>query len=425
MQRYDVMILGAGMVGISTAIALLARGRSVVLVDRRGPAEETSYGNAGLIQAEAVMPYAFPRSLRAIVGVLTGRRTDARIAWRALGTTAPWLLAYARASAPAAVMRTAEANAPLVKRAVDAHRALAERAGALDLWRTGGYLRIYRDGQSLDRAARADEAVRERFGVPFAVMDRAALAAAEPHLSRALAGAVHLPEPVRIEDPGALGAAYAAHLGREGGAFARADALALRREPAGFSLPSANGGIAAREAVIALGPWSGDLVRRFGHRVPLGVKRGYHRHHSPRGNAVLHRLVVDEANGFVLSPNRRGIRITTGAEFARRDDPPTPRQLARVEPMAQALFPLACPADTGPWLGARPCLPDLLPVIGPVPGEPGLWANFGHHHLGFTLGPVTGRLLAEMLTGAEPFTDPAPYAVDRFASGLRGAYPRG
>ena len=111
---------------------------------------------------------------------------------------------------------------------------------------------------------------------------------------------------------------------------------------------------------------------------------------------------------------KAGIRLTTGAEFARIHAPPTPVQLDLVEPKARQLFPLGARVDPEPWLGRRPCFPDMLPVIGAVPHQPGLWANFGHHHLGFTLGPITGRLLAEMLTGEPTFTDPAPYRIDRF-----------
>lgn len=151
-----------------------------------------------------------------------------------------------------------------------------------------------------------------------------------------------------------------------------------------------------------------------GARVPLFVKRGYHTHRQPAGNAVLGRVIVDEDNGVVLAPQRRGIRITTGAEFTHRDRPENLSQLKRAVPIAEGLFPFDDTPATPPWRGARPCLPDLLPMIGPVPAAPGLWANFGHQHLGFTLGPATGRLLAEAMTGETPFTPATPYAVDRF-----------
>jgi D-amino-acid dehydrogenase len=138
-------------------------------------------------------------------------------------------------------------------------------------------------------------------------------------------------------------------------------------------------------------------------------------HFRVLGDATLNAPVLDFENGYVLAPMCRGIRLTTGAEFAPRDAPATPVQLSKVEPIARGLFPLAERIDDKPWVGARPCLPDMLPMIGPIPGHRGLWADFAHHHLGFTLGPVSGRLLAEMMTAEATFTDPSPYRADRFS----------
>ena len=111
----------------------------------------------------------------------------------------------------------------------------------------------------------------------------------------------------------------------------------------------------------------------------------------------------------------RGLRLTTGAEFARIDDPPSSAHIDRLEPFARELYPIGERLDAEPWLGRRPCLPDMLPVIGQAPRHKGLWFDFGHQHLGLTLGPISGRLLAELMTGAAPFVDPAPYAIERFA----------
>ena len=177
---------------------------------------------------------------------------------------------------------------------------------------------------------------------------------------------------------------------------------------------TSEGPVQAGAGVVALGPWSDDVLRPLGYRIPLGVKRGYHMHYKAAGNATLNRPIIDVQHGYALTPTVTGMRLTTGAEFALRDAPPTPVQLDRVEPLAREIFPLGERIDAEPWLGRRPCLPDMLPMIGRAPKHEGLWMNFGHHHLGFTMGPVTGRLLAEMLTGEAPFTDPEPYRADRF-----------
>jgi len=124
--------------------------------------------------------------------------------------------------------------------------------------------------------------------------------------------------------------------------------------------------------------------------------------------------VVDAEIGYCLAPMEQGIRLSTGAEFAARDARPTPVQLGRVLPDAKSLFPLGEHVEASAWMGSRPCFPDSRPVIGRAPRHPGLWLAYGHAHWGLTLGPVTGRLIAEMMTGATPFVDPAPYAAERF-----------
>ena len=145
--------------------------------------------------------------------------------------------------------------------------------------------------------------------------------------------------------------------------------------------------ITARDAVVAMGPWSDQIFAPLGYSIPLQVKRGYHLHLKPRGNAVLNHPVLDTDLGYLLAPMNRGIRLTTGAEFAHRDAAPTPVQVERALPRAHGLFPLGEPVDTKPWMGARPCLPDMLPVIGKAPRHDGLWFDFGHQHHGLTLDP--------------------------------------
>ncbi|ORE96683.1 D-amino-acid dehydrogenase [Stappia sp. 22II-S9-Z10] len=413
-MKCDVIVLGAGMVGISSAIQLLDRGKSVTLVDRRGPAEETSFGNAGLIQSEAVMPYVFPRDPSILIGAAFGLRTDARVRWAALPRIAKALLSYAKAGTTVSARKTAMANVPILERVRADHEGFMERAGAMHHMKEGGYVRLFRNGVDLEAAAAVDEAVKAEFGVEYDVWDGRRLAAEEPNLTRQMAGAIHFGTPGRVDDPGAVGAAYAKLFETSGGAFRRGDARSLTKSPEGWTVTTEAGAVSAPEVVVALGPWSGEVLNPLGVRPPLFVKRGYHMHYKAAGNASLNHLLFDGDNGYALCPMARGIRITTGAEFASRDDPSNYDQLTKAEAQARTFFPLGQRIDPEPWRGARPCLPDLLPAVGPVPGQTGLFVNFGHQHLGFTMGPTTGLLLAQMMTGEDTFTDPSPYRIDRF-----------
>jgi D-amino-acid dehydrogenase len=408
--KADVLVLGAGMIGVSAALHLQKRGRDVILVDRHERAgEETSFGNAGLIECASVFPYMFPRDFKQILQYALNRSPQVRYSLSDLPDFLPWLLRYYFASSPQRALHSAMAELPLIQRSLIEHEALIAEAGVPELLRRTGWLKLFRSETSLAKAAREAERARQ-YGVASEILDGRAIAAREPNLTGDFAGAVYLPTPGFIADPGALAKAYAALFVRKGGRFVAADARSLTQEAGGWRVD----GAAAREVVVALGPWSDLVFRPLGYAIPLGVKRGYHLHLKPGGNAVLNHPVLDSDLGYLLAPMNQGIRLTTGVEFARRDAPPTPIQLERALPRARTLFPLGEAIEAKPWMGARPCLPDMLPVIGPAPRHPGLWFDFGHQHHGLTLGPATGRLLAEMMTGVTPFADPLPFAADRF-----------
>jgi D-amino-acid dehydrogenase len=410
----DVIVLGAGIVGVSAALHLQKRGRSVVLLDRKGVAEETSYGNTGIIQTEAAEPYPFPQDFKKIAKYALNRAPDANLHWSALAHIAPSLYRYWRNGRPDQIKASAEAWIPLGKTCLAEHRALMTEAGVTAMMRNTGYLRLFRDPVALEQALAADKHAYELYGISYKTVDAGAVRELEPHLKSGFAGGVLMPDSVSVGDPGALGKAYGDLFVKRGGKVVRGEARTLEATGNGWRVLGSEGPIEARDVIVALGPWADDLLRGLGVRVPMFVKRGYHMHYRPIGNAALNRPVIDVAGGYAITPMTKGIRLTTGAEFARRDSSPTPVQLAKVQPMAEQIFPLGERVEAEPWMGRRPCLPDMVPMIGPVPGRPGLWANFGHHHWGFTMGPVSGRLLAEMILGDKPLTDPAPYRIDRF-----------
>jgi D-amino-acid dehydrogenase len=414
-QTVDAIVLGAGIVGVSAALHLQARGRKVALVDRLPKAAgETSFDNSGIIQSEGVVPYVFPRAPGDIARAALNREPRAHIRYGALPSIAAALWRYFQASTPARKNATAKAMAPLLAAASAEHVKFAHAAGANALLRGGGWIRAFRSARGEDLAHEEAEELKP-FGVSPTLLDRTALTALEPHILEAAIGGMHYAEPLTTPDPQALIQGYAALFVKRGGRMERGDARALKSSDAGWTIATTSSGrLIAREVVIALGPWTDDIARRFGLRLPFFVKRGYHMHYETKGNAGLSRPVLDLERGYLVTPMTRGLRLTTGAEFARRDDPPSSAHLDRLEPFAREMFPLGPRKDAAPWLGRRPCLPDMRPIIGPFPGRRGLWLDFAHHHLGLTLGPVSGRLIAEMMMGETPVVDPAPFRAERF-----------
>jgi len=413
MARTDAIVLGAGIVGTSIALQLAKRGLGVALVDRRAPGEETSYGNAGIIEGNTIFPPAFPSSFSRVLRIALKSAPEASYHWSHLPQAAPWLMAFFAASRPARLVETAHIIRPLFARALSEHEALLADAGASGYLRREGWLKLYRSDAAFAAIGRELDLAAE-FGIAYRSLDPDAARALEPHLAPVFRHAVHWPGAASVSNPLAVTRAYAAHLEKLGGVFLTGNAHSLHRAEGRWRVETAAGPLDAPEVVLALGPFAPEVLGQLGIRLPLGIKRGYHLHFRAGGNAALTRPVVDIENGYCLAPMEQGIRLTTGAEFAACAAPPTPEQLARLLPDARALFALAAPVEATPWMGCRPCFADSRPVIGRAPGHAGLWLAYGHGHWGLTLGPATGRLLAEMMTGMTPFCDPAPYGAERF-----------
>lgn len=399
----DNIVIGGGMVGVATALALQERGRQVLLLERGEPGRETSHGNAGLIQTEAVSPYPIPLALDRLLQIVGGRAHD--VAWNPGGVPS-WLGPVARYfwhSLPANHRRIVPDYARLIRRATDDHAPLIAAAGAEELILRRGFVHGFRDAASFDAARAEAEGKRARFGVPFTVLDAAGLARIEPNLQLRMQGGLHFTSPWSCRDPGELVTRYARLFAARGGTIETAAARGLAPKGAGWTVQSSAGAREAAEVVVALGPWTPPFLAPLGYHIPMVLKRGYHQHFRSAGAPL--QPFMDVANATLIAPMQRGARVLTGAELNAIGAASNLRQIRHSAEIAKALFPLGEAVDPEPWRGARPCMPWMLPVIGPAPRHKGLWFNFGHGHQGFTLGPTTGAMLAEAMTGgADPAT---------------------
>ncbi|SNY94214.1 D-amino-acid dehydrogenase [Cohaesibacter sp. ES.047] len=413
-KSHDVLVLGAGIVGVSTALHLQAAGQSVVLVDRREPGEEASHGNAGVIEKDGMIPLTIPSNPIEVAKYASNRQIHMHYHPTFMPRLAPWLFRMWLLSNDKGIDTYARAIAPLRAVAADEHAHFANEAGINEQFRATGWIHLYHSAKSFASTEGARRYAAE-FGVDYEVVKQTDLEELEPHMQFDKDDhAIFWKGCVSVSSPKTVTKAYAALYESRGGRFVKGDARSLKREGDAWVVTTEAGDVKANKVVVSLGAWSLDLLKPMGYSFPLAAKRGYHQHFASKDGAFLNRPVVDEDVGFLMTPTEAGIRMTSGIEFAARDTKKTPVQIYRATEWARHLYPLGAPVEDEPWMGFRPCFPDSLPLIDRADNHPGLYFNFGHGHLGFATGPVTGRMMADMIMGRELSYDVKGFSAGRF-----------
>jgi D-amino-acid dehydrogenase len=410
-ERADVVVLGAGMVGVATANAARRRGFSVVLVDRREPGSETSYGNSGVLSSASIFPLNMPRLWRDLPTYLTNRNAALRWSPAWALRNARWVAGFLANASSARTKPRATALRGLIAASLGVHREWIVEAGAAQRIRETGWLRAWRSDAAA--TAKAEQAALADYGIKSEVLDRQAMSALEPGIMPVYSVGLLHNQTASVDSPGAVTKAYAQMFAGSGGEIRQADIKAIAGDGEGWRVVLSDGDVRARHVVVALGPWSKDLLQPLGYRVPLGFERGYHQHFQPNPSRPLSRPIHDSEGGFLITPMEQGIRITTGVELTDRDAPSSFAQLDAVVPLARGVVEFG-EAVGEPWRGSRPTLPDSLPMIGPAPRHAGLWLAFGHQHIGFTTGTGTGLAIAAMISGAAPPFDVAAFLPSRY-----------
>ncbi len=417
-----VSVIGGGIVGVATALTLQLDGHRVTLFEPREPGSATSFGNAGGIVGNGFVPNATPGLWKRVPRMLTDPDSPLKMRWGYLPRLAPWLSAFLLSGTRERATGIAGEMAALTTRAVEAHRALVRAAGAPDILKPVGWLKIFRDDAALSGLS-FDRALLDRFGTPYEVLGADELRQLEPGLTRDYSRAIFYPDSAFASTPFALTQAYLAAFLDRGGTLAREEARRFEIGPRGpVTLVTDRGMHALDQVVIAAGAWSGRLAADLGQPVPLDCERGYHLNIAWDGaSPVLNRPVVVGGPQFVLCPMADGLRLTGGVEFAGLDAAPDFRRIRRMVALARQVLPGLGDEITREWMGHRPSLPDSKPVIGRSSRHPNLWFAFGHGHLGLTLSAVTGRMIADAMSGRPPVIPLAPFRDNRFRGFLAPA----
>ena len=412
-QSSKVAVLGAGIVGVSCALHLQRLGRQVILIDRDDAGAAASFGNAGVLARSSMVPVPTPGILYKVPSMLFGADGPLFLRWSYLPRLLPWLVHYLGASRRRSVEHIARHLAPLLVDSVDEHKALAAGTPAARWIRPSILLSIYADRHAFERDGFA-WGLRRAHGFDWEVVEGDAVRAIEPALSPHYRCAAVLRDHGFIADPGAYVKDLAAAFAAAGGEVRRADVRRVEPLGGGVVLGAAGGDIAAGAAVIAAGAWSASLARRLGANVPLESERGYHV--ELVGPSLRPAVpVMNAAQKFVATPMDTGLRLAGLIEFGGLSAPPSDGPLDLLLRGARAMFPGLEFEAVRTWLGHRPATADSLPVIGQSPLCDNVFFAYGHHHVGLTAGPKTGRLLARQVAGLPAELDLGAYRPDRFA----------
>ncbi|MBA2675174.1 FAD-binding oxidoreductase [Ramlibacter sp.] len=411
-----VAVMGAGIVGAATALALAAEGHAVTVIDRGDVGAGTSFGNAGGIVTGAVTPTATPGVIRSLPSYFLDSNGAAVLRPAYAFQVLPWLFRFIAASRPARVATIAAALHPLVSNAMRAHQDLARLSNALDRIQPVGWLKVYGSDAAFSKTALERE-LMTRHGVNFSALRAGEIADLEPNLSKeAYTRGLFQPESGFVNYPMGLVQAYFKGALERRAQFAQEDVQDIR--------PIGDGGVSVRtqqtvrrfdSVVIAAGAWSKQFASQLGDRVSLDTERGYHISWGSTDGPLLSRPVSFPEKDCVLSPMHDGISLASGDELAGLTAAPDFRRIRALVPFVHSVLPgTRLQTVQREWMGHRPSTPDSLPVIARSPRCSNVFYAFGHGHLGLTLSAITAQLIAGMVGGhAAPF-DLAPYRIDRF-----------
>lgn len=414
MPNANIIVLGAGIVGVCVALALQARGAAVTLVDRAEPGLGTSYGNAGVISRSSLMPINNPAIWAKLPSLLTNRNAAFRYALPFILRNPRWVTNFLANARRSDFATTSAALDGLIRLSAPAQLNLLAEAGEIARLNEKGWLFLYRSEAAFSKTT-LNLKTYEQYDVQHEILDADSLRQQEPGLKPVFERALWIKDAFSVNSPAAVVRAYSRMFTERGGEIHKADIRHLETDGDKWRVTTDGGELIAKRVVVALGPWSRRLLEQAGMRVCMGYERGYHMHYrGPVNGPALTRPVYDVCGAYVLSPMAQGVRLTTGVELSDIEAAPNHSQLKLAEAAARQAVNLGERLDDLPWLGHRPTMPDSRPVIGEAPGRQGLFLAFGHQHIGFSTAPGTARILADLMEGKTPEIPPEPFAPGRF-----------
>jgi len=415
MAGKKIIVIGAGIVGVSSAIWLRRAGHDVILIDKGEPGMGASYGNGAILAACSVVPVTSPGLLLKGPKLLLDPNFPLFMRWSYLPKLIPWMARYMSNANDKDTRRIAHGITTIVGDSLEQHQALTAGKDAAKWVQESEYSFVYPDRAAFDADTYVWELRREAGFVPELIEGRA-VQEAEPILSQNIDFLAVMKNHGFILNPAGYVKDLVKLLESEGGKFVRTEVKDFDISGGNISaIDTDQGRMECDRAVLATGVWSKPLMGKLGLNIPLEAERGYHivyQNPNIRPNAPM----MLTTGKFVATPTDEGLRCAGVVEFGGLKDVKSKAALRLMRKKVNEVFPTMNAATEEEWLGFRPAPSDSLPLVGEV-GNSGVFTAFGHHHIGLTGGPKTGRMIADMVTGNQMNIDTTPFAPDRFAKG--------
>jgi D-amino-acid dehydrogenase len=413
MSQQHIAVIGAGIVGVSAALHLQRDGNRVTLIDERNPGEGTSKGNAAVVATESCVPVATPGVMWDVPKYLMDPLGPLAIRWSYLPKIAPWLMRFVAASKPERVEEISIALRSILTRATDVHRDLARTIGESTMLRETGWLGVFESDKKFE-SYQWDLDLQKRRGVEYKIMRQEEIRQFEPALQPIFRHAVYYPENAYVLDNFRLVREVAALFASNGGTIAKQRVTGFHIGASGpTAVKTETGSIACDGVVVAAGAWSKTLTAMLGHKVPLDTERGYHVT-LPNPGKMPRIPLYSGDHSFAVTPLEVGLRFAGTVELGGLEAPPNYDRAEILMKHGRRMFGELNEEGRSNWMGFRPSMPDSLPVISQGRRFANTWFAYGHGHLGLTLGPVTGKLISDLVARRDAGLDLAPFRIDRF-----------